>query len=134
MLRTSTVLLRPTSEDEQGLRQLAEASSILWNTANYERRKAFFEHTKIPSYSKQCISLKSTDAFRKLGTCKSQALLQKLDESWRSFWALMRLKKNGQLPPHIKSVSPPHYWKSNGKRELKGLYVRNDGWRMEDGR
>ncbi|MCL4518165.1 MAG: transposase, partial [Thaumarchaeota archaeon] len=106
MLRTSTILLNPAVEDEHQLSELAEASSILWNTANYERRKAFFEHTKIPTYSAQCKSLKTTDAFKKLGTCKAQALLSKLDESWRSFWALMRLKRKNRLPPHIRKISP----------------------------
>ncbi|MGA2876256.1 MAG: RNA-guided endonuclease TnpB family protein, partial [Nitrososphaerales archaeon] len=121
MLRTSTIVLNPTVEDQRELQELAEASSILWNTANYERRKAFFEHVKIPTYSAQCRSLKTLDAFKALGTCKAQALLQKLDESWRSFWALVRLRKKGQLPAHIKKVSPPNYWKSNGERVLKGL-------------
>jgi len=132
VLRTSTIVLDPTVEDKRELQELAEASSILWNTANYERRKAFFEHGNIPTYSAQCRSLKTNEAFKALGTCKAQALLQKLDESWRSFWALVRLRKKGQLPPHIKKLSPPNYWKSNGERLLKGLYVRNDGWRMDE--
>lgn len=132
VLRTSTVLLRPTGEEEQRLRGFAEASAILWNTANYERRKAFFEHSKIPSYSGQCTSLKDTEPFKRLGTCKAQALLKKLDESWRSFWALTRLKKEEQLPPRIKKVSPPRYWKREGRREPRGIYVRNDGWRVDD--
>jgi putative transposase len=132
VLRTSTILLNPTFEDERQLQELAEASSILWNTANYERRKAFFEHGKIPGYSAQCSSLKTTDSFKSLGTCKAQALLRKLDESWRSFWALMRLRKKGKLPPHTKKVSPPRYWKKDGKREVRGFYVRNDGWKMDE--
>ena len=132
VLRTSTIVLNPTVEDERLLQGLAEASSILWNTANYERRKAFFEHGKIPTYSAQCKSLKVFDTFKSLGTCKAQALLSKLDEAWRSFWVLMRLRKKGQLPSHIKRLSPPRYWKKDGKRMLKGLYVRNDGWRMKE--
>ena len=131
MLRTSTIVLNPTVEDKRLLHELAEASSILWNMANYERRKAFFEHGKIPTYSAQCKSLKALDAFKTLGTCKAQALLSKLDEAWRSFWVLMRLRKKGQLPSHIKRLSPPRYWKKDGKRMFKGLYVRNDGWRMD---
>jgi putative transposase len=132
LLRTSTVLLTPTSEEESQFQTLAEASSTLWNFANYKRRKAFFQHAKIPTYAAQCKALKDQDAFKLLGTCKSQALLQKLDESWRSFWALMRLRKQGQLPSHIKKVSPPKYWKHNGIRDTKGFYIRNDGWSMDE--
>jgi len=132
VLRTSTVLLRPTLEVEQRLRDLANASSILWNTANYERRQAFYERQKIPSYADQCRTLKDNEVFKTLGTCKAQALLSKLNEAWRSFFALLRLKKSGKLPSHIKKLSPPRYWKQNGKRQLKGFCVRNDGWKMDE--
>ncbi|WXG45143.1 MAG: transposase [Candidatus Atabeyarchaeum deiterrae] len=128
MLRTSTALLRPTQCVEAKLREYAEQSATLWNTANYERRRANHQHAKMPSYAGQCKALKDTEAFRKLGTCKAQALLAKLDEAWRSYYALLRLKKSGKLPPHIRSVAPPRYRKRNGKRETTVFYVRNDGW------
>ncbi|MBM5805037.1 MAG: IS200/IS605 family element transposase accessory protein TnpB [Candidatus Verstraetearchaeota archaeon] len=130
VLRTSTVLLKPT--DTQSLSEYAEQSAILWNIANYERRKAFYEHMKMPSYALQCRELKHTEPFKKLGTCKAQALLSKLNEAWQSFHALLRLKKKGKLPPHIRKIRPPKYWKRNGKREAKAFYVRNDGWRMNE--
>jgi putative transposase len=130
VLRTSTVLLKPT--DTQPLSGYAEQSAILWNVANYERRKAFYEHKKIPSYTVQCRELKHIESFEKLGTCKAQALLSKLNEAWQSFYALLRLKRKGKLPPHIRKVSPPRYWKRNGKRVAKGFYVRNDGWSINE--
>lgn len=132
MLRTSTVLLKPTLEGERHLEGLAEASSILWNMANYERRQAFYEHRRTPSYADQCKALKDSKAFKALGTCKAQALLSKLNEAWRSFYALLRLKQKGRLPPHIHKLSPPRYWKEKGKRLIKGFYVRNDGWSMDE--
>ena len=130
VLRTSTALLKPT--DTQLLSEYAEQSAILWNIANYERRKAFYEHRKLPSYATQCRGLKHTEPFRKLGTCKAQALLSKLDEAWRSFYALLRLKRKGESPPHIKKVTPPRYWKRNGKREARAFYVRSDGWSINE--
>jgi len=69
---------------------LAEALSILWNMANCERRQAFYEHQKIPSYKDQCRTLKDNEVFKKLGTCKAQALLSKLNEAWQSFFTLLR--------------------------------------------
>ncbi len=132
VLRTSTVLLRPTPEEEQQLREMGEASSILWNMANYERRQAFYEYGHTPTYAEQCKTLKRSQSFKTLGTCKAQALLSKLNEAWRSFHALLRLKQRGRLPPHIRRVSPPGYWKRNGKREARSFYVRNDGWKMDE--
>jgi putative transposase len=130
VLRTSTVLLKPTHT--QPLSEYAEQSAILWNIANYERRKAFHEHKKTPSYTTQCKELKQSEPFKNLGTCKAQALLSKLDEAWQSFYALLRLKKKGKLPPHIHKLRPPRYWKRNGKREARAFYVRNDGWSISE--
>lgn len=130
VLRTSTVLLKPI--DTQPLSEYAEQSTILWNIANYQRRNAFYKHVKMPSYATQCKELKHTEPFRKLGACKAQALLSKLNEAWQSFYTLLRLKKKGKLPPHIREVSPPRYWKRNGKRVARAFYVRNDGWSMNE--
>jgi putative transposase len=130
VLRTSTVLLKPT--DTQPLRALAKQSAILWNIANYERRKAFYEHRKSPSYATQCRELKHTEPFKKIGTCKAHALLSKLNEAWQSFYALLRVKKKGKLPRHIRKLRPPRYWKKNGKREARAFYVRNDGWSINE--
>jgi putative transposase len=120
--------MRPSPGVEAKLREYAEQSATLWNVANYERRRARHQHAKIPSYAGQCKSLKCTEAFKRLGTCKAQALLAKLDEAWRSFYVLLRLRKKGKLPPHICKVAPPRYRKRNGKRDATAFYVRNDGW------
>ena len=132
MLRTSIVLLKPSREQERRLSQLAEASDTLWNIANYERRQTYLNYGKMPSYADQCRMLKKEEAFRRLGTCKAQALLSKLNEAWRSFYALLRLAKKGRLPPHIRYVSPPRYWKRDSKRTVKSIYVRNDSWWMDE--
>ena len=132
MLRTSTVLLKPTGNAQTQLSNFAEKSAALWNMANYERRQAYIEHLKAPSYAKQCATFKSSEPFKNLGTCKAQALLQKLNEAWRSYYALLRLKKKGKLPTHIRRLSPPRYWKKNGKRQAKGFYVRNDGYHINE--
>jgi len=86
----------------------------------------------MPSYAAQCKSLKTTEAFKRLGTCKAQALLSKLREAWSSFYALKRLEEQGRLPPHVLRVNPPHYWKENGRRTAKAFYVRSDGWHRTD--
>ena len=128
------VLLTPTGEEEPQLRSLAEASARLWNMANYERRQALFRSQRIPTYAHQCKRFKATDAFKRLGTCKAQALLAKLREAWGSYRALKRLKRRGQLPPHIKRVLPPGYMKDRSTRKLRAesIYVRNDGYKQRD--
>lgn len=49
---------------EAKLSEYAEQSAILWNTANYERRRAHYQHAKMPSYASQCKALKCTEAFK----------------------------------------------------------------------
>jgi hypothetical protein len=90
------------------------------------------ERKKISTYTAHFKSFKTSVAFKALCTCKAQALLSKLDEAWRSVWHPMRLRRKGQLPSHIKRISLSRYWKSKGERQLKGLCVRNDGWRMDE--
>src|SRR2546425_2942872 len=97
VLRTNIVLLKPTAEQEKRLFRLATESSLLWNQANYERRQAFFKHEKMPSYAKQCNTLKHSEHFKVLGTGKGQAILSKLHESWQSFWELKKMRKQGLI-------------------------------------
>ncbi|MGB9023175.1 MAG: transposase, partial [Candidatus Bathyarchaeia archaeon] len=134
MNRTNTILLAPTEAQEQELQTLAEASARLWNMANYERRQTLFKDQRTPSYAQQCKQLKDADAFKQLGTCKAQAVLMKLREAWGSYHALKRLQRNGQLPPHIKRVSPPRYMKDRQTRRLiaESIYVRNDGYKQQE--
>lgn len=133
MLRTDIVLLKPTPEQEKDLFRLAKQSSLLWNQANYERRQAFFKRQKMPSYVKQCNALKHSEHFKAIGTGKGQAILSKLDESWRSFWELKKMRAQGRLPQHIVKVSPPKYWKDRdtNQTEIKMFCIRNDCYRID---
>ena len=57
----------------------------------------------------------------------AQVVMQKNDEAWDSFFFL-KLKKEGKLPPFMKHVSPPRYWKGREtkKRRKLLLVVRQD--------
>ena len=65
----------------------------------------------MPTYADECESLKYVEHFKAMGTDKEQALLKKLQESWNAFFALKRLQARGKLPPHIRKIGPPKYWK-----------------------
>jgi len=80
--RTNTALLHPSPSEEGELHRLSEASARLWNRANYQRRQAFFDNRRTPSYPYQCNYFKDDLDFRLLGTCRAQALLQKLAEEY----------------------------------------------------
>ncbi|RLE72900.1 MAG: hypothetical protein DRZ80_06780 [Thermoprotei archaeon] len=81
-----------------------------------------------------CLYFSSDHGFDKFVCAKyatAQQIINKNNEAWRSFLKLKKLEKKGKLPPHIKKVSMPGYWKRNGKRELR-VIIRNDCYRLDD--
>jgi|Deesub1362B_J571_1020462.scaffolds.fasta_scaffold00217_39 putative transposase len=126
MRRTNQFMLAPTREQHQILFELADACSALYNAVNYRRRQSFFEGEIDWNYKD------IYDAFSPvLGAYIAGQVIRKNSEAWRSFLALKRKKTQRGLPPHIRRVSPPGYWKdrSTGERELR-IIIRKDGYRI----
>jgi len=129
--RTSVVELLVDEEAGNKLKLLCSLSSKLWNEVNYARRRMFFE--------KKGVDLKATykEFYEKykvlIGSATAQQVLNKNDEAWRSFFALLKLKKEGKLPPFTSWVNPPGYKKKAGKRILWAV-LRKDQYRIEEDR
>ncbi|WP_440059596.1 RNA-guided endonuclease InsQ/TnpB family protein [Thermogladius sp. 4427co] len=129
MKRTVTIRLLPDRDAEAKLKALCSLSSKLWNEVNYARRRIFFETKKV--------DLKSTykEFYEKyktlIGSATTQQVLNKNDEAWKSFFSLLKTKKEGKLPPFIARVNPPGYRKKGGRREL-WVVVRKDQYRVEN--
>ncbi|ABL87301.1 Protein of unknown function DUF1225 [Pyrobaculum islandicum DSM 4184] len=126
--RTVRLRLLPTTAQERKLHKLADAAARAWNEVNYLRRRQFF--------AKQGVDLRGTyneiyNRYKRiLAPAALQQILNKNDEAWRSFFALLARLKAGEL--HMKKVSPPSYWKDRllGKR-VKRLIVRSDQYYVE---
>jgi len=129
MRRVNKFRLRPTKEQEKVLFSLCEMSAVLWNKRNYVRRQQFFEGR---FDWKEGIDELYNEFKRILGSATAQQIIRKNNEAWRSFFALLRLKKRGKLPPHIHKVLP-RYWKDRllNKRKLMTV-IRNDCYRIEE--
>ena len=92
MKRTNKFRLRPTEEQEKILFNLCEMSAVLWNKLNYIRRQAFFDGRF--NWNEGVKEL--YDEFKRiLGSATAQQIIRKNDEAWRSFFALSRLKRQG---------------------------------------
>ncbi len=122
--RTNVVRLLPNGAQERRLRRLADACARLWNEVNYERRRQFF--------SRQRVDFRGTwskyyEKYKGILGVNAQAVLQKNNEAWNSFFSLLRLKKEGKLPPYMNHISPPGYWKDKetGRRKLI-IVIRQD--------
>ena len=127
MKRANTFVLALTEKQHERLLRIADACARLWNELNYRRRQSFFNSE---------INWQSRDLYDKykdiIGSATAQQIQRKNSEAWRSFFALLRLKAGGKLPPHIQKVRPPRYWKNRESGERKRLIlVRCDCYRLE---
>jgi len=125
---TNVVRLLPNGFQERKLRKLADISAKLFNEVNYERRQQFFQQHQV--------DFKSTwdkyyNKYKDILGVNVQAVLQKNNEAWSSFFSLLKLKKQGKLPPHMNHVSPPSYWKESKKRKLL-LVIRQDRYEVDE--
>ncbi|MFX1521373.1 MAG: RNA-guided endonuclease InsQ/TnpB family protein [Promethearchaeota archaeon] len=68
-----------------------------------------------------------------IGSASAQQIIRKNNEAWKSFFALLKKKKEGTLPPHINRIRPPGYWKDRrtGRRKLRYL-VRCNTYTLTD--
>ena len=129
-IRTVRLRLLPNGSQERRLRRIAKYFARCWNEVTFERGRQFF--------SEQGIDLKGTyrkyyDDYKSLiGSANVQQLLNMNNEAWESFFELLRLKKNGKLPPFISRISPPGYWKNRllGEPRLI-IVVRSDRYYVE---
>jgi len=127
--RTIVIRLLPNGFQERKLRRLADTSAKLFNEINYERRQQFFHGGKVDfegTYDKYYEKYKD-----ELGSANAQQVLNKNNEAWSSFFSLLKLRKKGKLPPHMKRVSPPSYWKDESGRRLI-LVVREDNYVVDE--
>jgi putative transposase len=131
MKRTCIVELIVDEETEKRLKQLCDLSSKLWNEVNYARLKAWLE--------KKPIDFEATykefyERYKPLiGSATAQTIIRKNDEAWKSFFELLKLKKEGGLPPFMKKVSPPGYKKKRKSRVLWTI-IRKDQYEMDGDR
>jgi putative transposase len=131
-VRTNVVRLLPNGYQERRLRRLADACVRLYNEVNYERRQQFFQHQRVDfrgTWSKYYEKYKGI-----LGV-NAQAVLQKNNEAWNSFFSLLGLRREGELPPFMRRITPPGYWKdeATGRRRLI-LVIRQDKYVVDEQR
>ncbi len=130
MKRAVTVKLQPSKAQEEILSQLADAGAKVWNRVNYLRRQQFFQE--------QIVDFNSTEKtvyeeFKKeIGSATVQQICRKNAEAWRSFFSLLRKKRNGELPEWFKP-KPPNYFKEDGGRKPL-IILRNDQYRIDGNR
>ena len=127
MKRSVTVKLQPSKGQEKTLKELADTGAKAWNRVNYLRRQEFFQE--------QIVDFNSTEKAiygefkREIGSATVQQIARKNAEAWRSFFSLLRKKRNGELPNWLKP-KPPDYLKEDERRKPL-IVLRNDQYKID---
>jgi putative transposase len=123
-VRTNVVRLLPNGFQGRMLRRLADVSARLYNEVNYERRQQFYNHQRVDFRGTWD---KYYNMYKKILGVNTQAVLQKNNEAWNAFFSLLSLRSEGELPPFMRRITPPGYWKdeATGRRRLI-LVIRQD--------
>ncbi|MCD6558932.1 MAG: transposase, partial [Palaeococcus sp.] len=123
MKRSLTLKLQPSKDQEKILFELALITSKAWNRVNYLRRQEFFEGKPVDFLKTQKTVY---EEFKKeIGSATVQTIARKNAEAWRSFFSLLRGKRNEELPNWFKP-KPPEY-----VRDAHLIILRNTQYRIE---
>jgi putative transposase len=103
----------------------------LWNELNYEKRRAFFNRELTPKKRDE-INKRYYHKYRGMLGVSAGQVVNKNDEAWNAFFELLDLWKRGRLPPHIRKLSPPGYWKDRNTGEKRiHIFIRNNRYYLE---
>ena len=103
------------------LKYLCHIAKNLKNQAIYNVRQHYFKNKKYLSYNENYKMLKNSENYKKLNSNMAQQILKEVDESFKSFFALLKLTKNGQYNGKIKL---PNYLDKDGFTTLVIGFVR----------
>ena len=110
-----------SKKEFRNLKYLCHIAKNLKNQAIYNVRQHYFKNKKYLSYNENYKMLKNSENYKKLNSNMAQQILKEVDESFKSFFALLKLAKKGQYNGKIKL---PNYLDKDGFTTLIIGFVR----------
>ena len=110
-----------SKKEFKNLKYLCHIAKNLKNQAIYNIRQHYFNNKKYLNYNENYKMLKNSENYKKLNSNMAQQILKEVDESFKSFFALLKLAKNGQYNGKIKL---PNYLDKDGFTTLIIGFVR----------
>ena len=107
------------------LRELCHIAKNLANEAIYNVRQYYFTNGKYLNYEKNYAILKNSSNYKMLNSNMAQQILKEVDGSFKSFFGLLKLAKQGSYD--FKKCKLPHYLPKDGFTTLVIGFVRLDG-------
>ena len=110
-----------SKKEFRNLKYLSHIAKNLTNEAIYNIRQYYFNKKKYLSYNENYKMLKNSENYKKLNSNMAQQILKEVDGSFKSFFGLLKLAKNGQYKGKVKL---PNYLAKDGFTTLVIGFVR----------
>ena len=110
-----------SKKEFRNLKHLSHIAKNLTNEAIYNIRQYYFNKKKYLSYNENYKMLKNSENYKKLNSNMAQQILKEVDGSFKSFFGLLKLAKNGQYNGKIKL---PNYLDKDGFTTIVISFVR----------
>ena len=111
-----------SKKEFRNLKHLSHIAKNLTNEAIYNIRQYYFQNKKYLSYNENYKMLKNSENYKKLNSNMAQQILKEVDGSFKSFFGLLKLAKNGQY--NFKDIKLPKYLAKDGFTTLVIGFVR----------
>ena len=111
-----------SKKEFRNLKYLSHIAKNLTNEAIYNIRQYYFKNKKYLSYNENYQMLKNSENYKKLNSNMAQQILKEVDGSFKSFFGLLKLAKNGQY--NFKDIKLPKYLAKDGFTTLVIGFVR----------
>ena len=114
-----------SKENYLSLKELCHAAKNLANEAIYNVRQYYFTEGEFLKYEKNYVLLKNSPNYKELNSNMSQQILKEVDCSFKSFFGLLKLAKQGKYA--FKDCKLPKYLPKDGYITLVIGFVRLKG-------
>ena len=114
-----------SKEAYKSIKELCHIAKNLTNEAIYNVRQYYFTEDKFLKYEKNYTLLKSSSNYKELNSNMAQQILKEVDGSFKSFFGLIKLAKQGKYS--FKDCKLPRYLPKDGYTTLVIGFVRLNG-------
>jgi putative transposase len=128
--RTNAVKLIVDKDAHGLLKELGVATAKCWNEVNWLRMQQY-KNKNGERVDFAASEKKVYEKYKHVLKVNAQQVARKNAESWRTFFSLIKEKKEGKLPKWFKP-RPPGYWKDEGENYKLMLIVRNDRYEVDE--
>ena len=114
-----------SKEEYRTIRELCHVAKNLTNEAIYNVRQYYFTEGEFLKYEKNYTLLKTSSNYKALNSNMAQQILKEVDGSFKSFFGLLKLAKQGKYA--FKDCKLPYYLPKDGYATLVIGFVRLNG-------